>query len=243
MVKKALALSGGKELATLSCPDLILKPQELRAVFGRSIDEAAERPDSDSIIGWHKAHKILAGSRVKDTWDAFAGIGVELTAFDIFPGRGRETLHDLSTPIPTEFHNRFDVLFDCIANQCFDMAQVMRTCLAIVREGGYIVHCLPVTMANQGFYDVSPTLFWDFYGANGAEVIEHHLVVGVQRDKGRVEFEPHTRLKNLPDNTMNLVLVRKNSTVPYTAPVMHKFRRYPDVKILRERREVATPVA
>lgn len=233
LVMKALRWSRGKKLATLSCPDLILRPQELRRVFGPSIDKAADRPDSAAIIGWHKAHKILDGSAVKDTWEAFDGIGVELTAFDVFPGRGRETLHDLSTPVPVEYHNRFDVLFDCIGNQCFDVAQVMRNCLAIVRDGGYIVHCLPVTMANQGFYDISPTLFWDFYGDNGAEVLKHRLVVGVHRDKGHVEFDPHTRLKNLPDNTMNLVLVRKNSTVPYTAPVMRKFRRYPDVKILR----------
>jgi hypothetical protein len=233
LVKKALSLSSGKYLATLSCPDLILQPQELRQVFGESIDKAADRPDTQSIIGWHKAHSLMDGSTVKDTWDAFEGIGVHLTAFDIFPGRGRETLHDLSTPIPVDYHNRFDVLFDCIANQCFDMARVMRNCLEIVRDGGYIVHCLPLTMANQGFYDISPTLFRDFYEDNGAEVLEHHLVVGVYRESGRVEFDPHTRLRNLPDDTMNLVLVRKISTVPYTAPLMRKFRRHPDCKILR----------
>ena len=233
LVKKALSLSGGKYLATFSCPDLMLRPQELREVFGESIDKAADRPDTDAIIGWHKAHNLMDGSKVKDTWEAFEGIGVHLTAFDIFAGRGRETLHDLSTPIPVDYHNRFDVLFDCIANQCFDMARVMRNCLEIVRDGGYIVHCLPLTMANQGFYDVSPTLFRDFYGDNGAEVVEHHLVVGVYREKGRVEFDPHTRLRKVPDDTMNLVLVRKISTVPYTAPLMSKFRRHPDCKILR----------
>jgi hypothetical protein len=233
LVVEALRLSGGNKLATFSCPDLIMKPRELREVFGPSVVKAPDRPDSDEIIGWHKAQKLMKGWKVKDTWEAFKLIGIDLTAFDVFPGRGKEVLQDLSTPIPAEHHNQFDVLFDCIANQCFDMPQVMRSCLEIVRDGGYIVHCLPVTMANQGFYDVSPTLFWDFYGDNGAEVIEHHLVVGVQRDVGRVPLHPHTRLKRLPDNTMNLVLVRKNSTVPYTAPIMHKFRRYPDVKILR----------
>lgn len=226
--------SGRSAMATFSCPDLIATKTDLISIFGRFPEKVERRKDADGILRWHKSRKRIPDGVVYDTHSFFAGHGVDVTSFDIFPGRDTEVVHDLCLPVPAQWHGRFDVLFDCISNQCFDPAQVLRNALAVVRVGGVIVHCVPAQMVNQGFYDFGPTLFPDFYGDNGAEVIDQQLVVGVYEEtQPRIEPLSYFRMRNLPDDAMNLVTVRKLRDQPYKSPVMRKFRKSPDCKIGR----------
>lgn len=215
----------GKVLC-LSQPDLIVAPEELVRIFGPRAARLPARSDSAAIVNWHKAHKIT--TRVVDTRALFSALQVELTCLDLVDGRGGETACDLSDPLPEEHHGRYDVVFDCISNQCFNVAQAMANAAAACRVGGDVVHHVPCTMVNQGFWNVSPTAFRDFYEHNGFVVLRHELVKGVYRAEARLPFEPHRRLRGVPDDAVNFVVARKlEARAKVVWPVMRKFLLYP----------------
>jgi hypothetical protein len=239
-----------RRVACFSTPDLICRREVLERHFGLgSTHGVPERPDSHLIVGWHKAWQVMQGEAVLDTRAFFEKQGYELTCFDVAEGRGGEVLHDLCEPLPAEYRGRFDLLFDCITNQVFHVGMALRNALDCVRVGGHVVHCVPATLLNQGFYNFSPTLFGDFYRANGASVSRHDLVEGVYGLRRRwavledhdcertpwvgYEEEPVSRTKRiraLPDDVMHLVCAVKNQDQPSVWPVMTKFKAYPDAK-------------
>lgn len=221
-------------IATLSHPDLIVDPAVLRGLAGEDCHGIVDRKDSVEILNWHKAHGRQ--STVFDTQDYFRkAFGVEMTAFDVSEGRGGEIYVDLSNPWPDHLvghRNKYDIVFDCISNQVFNVAQCLHNAVSLARPGGYVVHCVPVNMVNQGFWGISPTTFRDFYAEYDCKVVEHRLIVGVYDRVGEVPLD-YRRMRGMPDDTMNLVVAQRvPERLPdlLRAPVMTKFKEFPDCK-------------
>jgi hypothetical protein len=215
----------GKVL-TLSYPDVICSPDKVEEIFGAAVrGRLVMRADGQGSILWHKAQRITRA--VPDTAHLFGLLGYALTAVDLVEGRGGEVLHDLNCPLPPSFHDQYDLVFDCVSNQVFNAAQVFLSCAACCRLGGYVLHTVPVTMVNQGFWGVSPTTFHDFYAANGFEVLTRTAYLGVYVRAAEIALEPVRRMRNVPDDAMNVVLVRKTSAVTPRWPVMQKFHNHP----------------
>lgn len=227
LVRDGLALQTGKarhQVATLSCPDVVAPADVVARIFPRAAGKLTFRADSAAICGWHKQ----APFPVPDTRSLFAALGLKLDAFDVTAARGYETIADLNDPLPRAYHHRYDLVFDCISNQCFNVAQVLATAAQLPRVGGVVAHVVPAKLTNQGFWDVCPTAFAEFYAANGYAILRHQLVVGVYRREAVLPAQGRGRVRGVPDDAMNVVLARRERRLPRVVwPTMAKFRANP----------------
>ena len=87
--------------------------------------------------------------------------GSSLVSVDLFAHRGPEHIADLSYP---QSLGLFDVVLDCgTIEHCSNPAQAFINAASAVKVGGVIIHDLPVTMVNHGYWNICPVWFTDFY--------------------------------------------------------------------------------
>ena len=86
-------------------------------------------------------------------------------------------LHDLNLPIPSGLHSSYDVVFDGgTMEHVFDTRMVLKNIHDLLKVGGVIVHAAPSSNhVDHGFYMYSPTLFHDYYEANGFEIRKAYI--------------------------------------------------------------------
>lgn len=230
---KAVAPDRKPRVLTLSTPDLIAHRAQLVTIFGADVvSRCTIRDDSEATLNWHKAHHIC--KQVYDTKSLFEALGCEYVATDMVEGRGGEVIWDLNFPwcdsertLAAFGNQQFDLVFDCISNQVFNIYQAMCNAWGAVSVGGVIVHVIPVQMVNQGFYGVSPAAYFDFYRANHGEIELFEHIVGVYAEKQRVKLDHMRRERLVPDDTMNVVVARKQREQYTVPPNMTKFLQHP----------------
>jgi hypothetical protein len=128
-------------------------------------------------------------------------------------------LHDLEKPLPSRYYNFFRFIIDSgTLEHIFDIKSVMTNIVYATKIGGYVLQMIPAeNFLNHGFYQFSPTFFYDFYTANGFDVIESYLVeirpkihrfyfYDQKKDYLGVYLNPNNRLANC-------FLVRKKANV------------------------------
>lgn len=89
---------------------------------------------------------------------------------DVADWEGVDHVLDLNQPVPEGLRERFDVVFEAGTIQhVFDLRRVFANLHALVRPGGRVIHGMAPSSnhVDHGFYMFSPTLFHDFYSANG----------------------------------------------------------------------------
>ena len=172
----ALALHALKTLAphlknakvlSLGYPDILATAQEIESIFGVTPTET-----------------ILAGAQhhverpLVETMGLMKLLGSTLDCVDIVRTRKVERVLDLN-----EKHDlgEYDLVIDPgTTEHCFNIGQAMMNAARAVRVGGHIYHSHPMTMMNHGFYNVCPTMPYDFYTQNGWRVklmeARHQLV-------------------------------------------------------------------
>jgi SAM-dependent methyltransferase len=102
--------------------------------------------------------------------DFFRLLGVgEVSALDVSAFEGADIVADLNYPVDASLHGRFGLIFDGgTAEHVFDTRQCFMNVANMLRPGGRVIHSSPVNNhVNHGFYQFSPTLFFDYYAANG----------------------------------------------------------------------------
>lgn len=76
---------------------------------------------------------------------------------------------------------------------CFNPPQVMMNAVALAKAGGIVIHHVPTNnWVDHGFYQFSPTLFFDFYGANGFTDMEMKIHFMGRRKESFVNYDPRT---------------------------------------------------
>lgn len=128
-------------------------------------------------------------------------------------------VHDLQYPIDQKFHNFFSLVVDSgTLEHIFDAKAVMENIVKMTNIGGYVLQFIPAqNFLNHGFYQFSPTFFYDFYTNNGFEIVESYLVeirgsydrfyiYNQQEDYTGLFFNPRSRL-------VNCFLVKKMSNL------------------------------
>jgi SAM-dependent methyltransferase len=102
----------------------------------------------------------------------------EVVAMDFSPYEGARLVFDLNQPVPLDWHQQHDVVFDGgTLEHVFDFPRALRNCMQMLRSGGRFVS---VTSANNwcghGFYQFSPELFYrTFSAANGFSIVEMYM--------------------------------------------------------------------
>jgi hypothetical protein len=86
-------------------------------------------------------------------------------------------VHDFNHKVPPTFEQSFDCIFDGgTIEHIFDIRSVLTNIHKILKVGGYIIHASPSSNhVDHGFYMFSPTLFHDYYQANGYEIVKSYL--------------------------------------------------------------------
>lgn len=105
----------------------------------------------------------------KAFWSALAGLSVE--TLDISGDEHPDHLVDLNGPLPEHLAGRFDlILDDGTLEHVFDTRQALHNVVNMLSVGGRVIHMSPASNCfEHGFYQFSPTLFFDYYGVNGFE--------------------------------------------------------------------------
>jgi SAM-dependent methyltransferase len=94
--------------------------------------------------------------------------GSTLTCVDLFRHHGCEEVVDLSLPMPLDFPCDFDVVLDCgTTEHVANPAQSFLNAAGSVKHGGAVIHHLPISCINHGYWNVCPIWFRDFYAVNG----------------------------------------------------------------------------
>jgi SAM-dependent methyltransferase len=82
--------------------------------------------------------------------------------------------HDFNYPIPESFHGKYDAIYDGgTTEHVFNFPESLRNIYKMLKVGGIIMHASPSNdYVDHGFYAFSPTVFYDYYRANGFEIIK-----------------------------------------------------------------------
>lgn len=133
--------------------------------------------------------------RWKGTWNerftsdvaffSLLGLG-EVRALDYSPYEEPDWVVDLNKPVPSELHGRFGLIIDPgTTEHVFDVRQCLMNIGLMLRPGGRVVSMVPANnYVNHGFYQFGPTLYMDYFGANGFADRRCFLV-----DEGRFGIE------------------------------------------------------
>ena len=165
--------NGRLKIASFGYPDLLVNREHLESSFDKSfVDKLEVRKDASGIIA---RYDFL--TEVFDAVDFFAKLGCEYDIYDIVAHQGNEEFLDLNQDIPESLHQKYDVVLDPgTLEHCFNAGIAIKNMSSMVKVGGHIIHHNPMIMVNHGFYNFSPTFYFDFYARNGFELQDYPLV-------------------------------------------------------------------
>ena len=112
-------------------------------------------------------------------YEALGAVSVD--SLDNSDFEGAKFVHDLNQPIPDEWKERFDVVYDGgTLEHIFNFPVALRNCMELLKEGGRLFAHTPVNnLCGHGFYQFSPELFYRACSAEqGFEVermVIHHV--------------------------------------------------------------------
>lgn len=202
-----------KRAISLGYPDLLVPP-----IPGIKI------ADSSAEIG--KYHGITGS--FMDSIDYFASHGCDLDVLDYAKLRGPEIVADLNQPLTLQ--DKYSLVLDPgTIEHCFNISQCLSNILALVADGGHIIHWNPANMCNHGFYNFSPTFYRDFYEDNDG-IIHAQWFCGQYKDNkwGAIPIEhPYQRypLSHPNMSIMTLAYVAPRTTSEVKWPIQYKYRK------------------
>ena len=111
----------------------------------------------------------------------FALLGATDTSVaDISDYEGAEIVTDLNQPVAKEYLGQFDVVFDAgTIEHVFNVPQAFENvCKLLKPTGSIILHHPSSNALDHGFYSFSPTLYFDYFGANGFTDMRCYITEG-----------------------------------------------------------------
>lgn len=160
-------LRPGQAIVSLGYPDIIPDMKLIREKLGEKVLELKYREDSKAICQRHG----LSVQDIPDSESLFELLGCTLDVFDVVQERGCEVIVDLNHPIPANACGQFDWVLDVgTMEHCFNAPQALVNIASLAKVGGCVIHENPFNWGNHGFWNINPTLMYDFYEDNGFEV-------------------------------------------------------------------------
>jgi SAM-dependent methyltransferase len=209
----------------LGFPDLLATDPALDALLGPGAAASLPlHPRSEEIVRWHGVGSVLP--RVRDSAALLDRLGLDVEVVDIAEIRGGERIVDLNLPLPDDMAGRYDLLIDTgTLEHCFNVGQALMNVAASLAEGGCLVHAAPMNIYNHGFWNFSPTLYFDFLGDNGftidyLQAMSGHVLTGMRP----VTVQPHATFADAPPRTAIHLLARRTEVRPLVFPVQRKYR-------------------
>lgn len=90
---------------------------------------------------------------------------------DVSPYQGASHIHDLNDPLPPELVGQYDMVTTAgTLEHIFDVANALKAVASMVKVGGIVACGAPANnWMEHGFYQISPTLKFDYFNVNGFE--------------------------------------------------------------------------
>jgi hypothetical protein len=142
--------------------------------------------------------------------------------------------HDLNRPVPEAWRRRYGLVVDGgTLEHIFDVRAALANITALLRVGGDVCHICPLSgWVNHGFYQISPCLLYDLYGANGFDAAGA-FVVQLPRDPARhaevvrplAYTESALDLDDAAYRSLLLFRARKRAEQPLRVPTQGVYRQ------------------
>lgn len=156
-LKKLEPYLKGARVLCLSYPDIVASAEQLKKAFGF---------DTTLFTNRGEVHQVKYN--LPETMDVFKKFGADMECVDVFPHTGFEKIVDLNYPCDL---GKYDLVIDPgTMEHCFNIGQAMMNAANAVKAGGHIFHLSPLMMINHGFYNICPTMMFDFYTQNDWEI-------------------------------------------------------------------------
>lgn len=108
----------------------------------------------------------------------FKAVGFDaVDSLDYSTYEGCSIIHDLNEPIPEEYHEKYDAIFDGgTLEHVFHFPNCLANIHKMLKPGGVIIHSSPShNHVDHGFYMFSPTVFYDYYRANNYNILKSNI--------------------------------------------------------------------
>jgi hypothetical protein len=224
MLDALTKLKGSGKCLSAGYPDVLVPTKFVKQITGKDIPA---RPDSQEIIKWHR----LTIEDIPCSEALFKSLGYSLDVIDIYASRGVEKVVDLNCP---QDLGEYDLVIDPgTIEHCFNIAQAAFNLAGAVKQGGYILHSLPMTTLNHGFYNINPTWIYDFYGQNGFKVEKCLGYTKAVKGQGAAIFEPphHQRFLDCPNDVTMLVVAKRVTKQNLQFPTQQKYLDNKELKV------------
>src|SRR3989344_2419142 len=99
---------------------------------------------------------------------------------DVSEYENADIIMDLNMPIDKKYYNSFDVILDIgTLEHIFDISKALENITLMCKPGGTIILGTWTSNAiNHGFYQICPTLFYDYFSSNGFEDFSCFILLG-----------------------------------------------------------------
>jgi hypothetical protein len=198
----------GASVLSLSYPDLLVEPAEFEEAFGY-------KPTAFTDAGKHHGRK----HPLPETVEFFHQMGASLRCVDIKCLRGIEDIVDLNEP---QDLGSYDLVINPgTLEHCFNIGTGMMSSSNAVKMGGRIYHEMPMGMMNHGFYNICPTMIYDFYTQNDWEI--ESFVVATKDGGAHVSHEFATKRHKLPPESHFICMAKRRTEAALRWPVQSKY--------------------
>jgi hypothetical protein len=218
-------------LLSFSYQDLLLNDEEWFSLLGKRAGKIKYRSDAEKIIRWHKCASFV--NKIPDTHSVYKLFGFsEIVDADLVKARSNEVVVDLNYTLP-ESLGQFDLVIDNVSQHCFNIGVAIKSIASCVKPFGWVLHALPMTMLNQGYFCISPCALQDFYKSRGFKVIKHEAYhfdrLGLHT---KFDIIPSGRMEVPRDNCFQIFLAQQLEYInPPGWPTQAKFIKHPNSTI------------
>lgn len=214
-----------RKILSLGYPDLMLPHEDIAAIFNCDASQLKIREDSDVVKEYHRQDNSAAN--IVDTTALFELLGFEFDCLDCDEIRGGEIVTDLNHPVDEKLHQQYTVIIDPgTLEHCFNIGTAIMNVANLVCIGGFVIHSNPINFYNHGFYNFSPTFYFDFYHHNG--FIIDYLKCSYNDKKNNkavlMDIKIVHSFSELPNHALNLVVVHKVKQQILQFPIQFKYR-------------------
>ncbi len=188
----------------INCANLFLRakeagvPMESIVTVGRQnfalSDDAVERLETVIPASLSELKGKSLDEKFAETF--FQALGFSTVhSVDVSDYESCTHLHDLNAPIPDEWRNQYDVVFDGGSlEHVFNLPVALKNCMEMVKTNGHFMAFTPCNgFMGHGFYQFSPELFYRVFSEeNGFELRSLVLIEMAPRGAMYLATDPAT---------------------------------------------------
>ena len=219
-------------VATLGYPDLMVSETDLKNV-GINLNklEIREKYVDTSMHKKLRAKLEADGTKHLYTTESFFNqFNMSIDVFDIYSHLGVEKIMDLNEPLPEEYKEKYDLIFDVgTLEHCFNVGQAFKNIIEMTKLGVTIFMAAPASKINHGFWNFCPTAYTDIFHQNGWQVTDLIGVKGTKREvEDNLDFfipDPLNRKSypSKPEEVIIICVAQKQEFMRFEYPLQMKY--------------------